>query len=188
MNICVFCASSNSVHESYKAIACGLGKVMAEQGFSLVYGGGNNGLMGALASGVRESGGRIIGVIPEVFMDKGVVFDECDELIVTRDLRERKSVMEQKADAFIVLPGGFGTLEELMEILTLKALGLHQKPVVLLNTNEFYKYLLDFFRHMSRENFLVDNYGEMFFMAKNGMAAVLYIKDYKPGYFQPRFS
>jgi cytokinin riboside 5'-monophosphate phosphoribohydrolase len=188
MNICVFCASSNSVHGTYKEIARNLGKIMAEGGFPLVYGGGNNGLMGALASGVRENGGRIIGVIPEVFMDKGVLYEQCDELVVTKDFRERKAVMEQKADAFIALPGGFGTLEELMEILTLKSLGLHGKPVVILDINRFYRHLMDFFRHMEGECFLAGHYGEMFYVAGDEKNAVDYIRNYRPGRFEPRFS
>ncbi|MBN1409808.1 MAG: TIGR00730 family Rossman fold protein [Spirochaetales bacterium] len=188
MNVCVFCSSSNSVNDVYRETARNLGKILAERGYNVIYGGGNNGLMGELALSVQGSGGKITGVIPKVFMDKGVAHDQCDELVVTRNLRERKQVMEQRSDAFIALPGGFGTLEELMEILTLKTLGLHNKPVTVIDSNDFYKYLFDFFRHMSREHFLIRNYTDMFYIAQKGTEAVSYIENYRPGHFSPQWS
>ena len=133
-SICVFCASSSAVAEVYVDVARRLGRRLAERGDRLVYGGGNIGLMGTLATACHERGGYIVGVIPESLKDKELAYEAADELIVTQDMRGRKTIMEKNADAFIALPGGFGTLEELLEIITLRQLHYHDKPVVILNT------------------------------------------------------
>ena len=117
-NVCVFAASSNAVDRIYTEAARRLGTGLAKHGYTLVYGGGNNGLMGSMARAAHAQGGRVVGVIPDRLRGLELAYEGCDELIVTADLRRRKGVMERRADAFIALPGGFGTLEETLEILT----------------------------------------------------------------------
>ncbi len=133
MNICVYCASSDAVAPAYFRAAEALGQMIAQRGDTLVYGGAGIGLMGALARAVKAGGGHVIGVMPRVLAAEPITFALLDEFVITHDLRERKARMEALADAFLVLPGGFGTLEELAEILTLRQLREHTKPVVLLN-------------------------------------------------------
>ncbi|MCD6307892.1 MAG: TIGR00730 family Rossman fold protein, partial [Candidatus Latescibacteria bacterium] len=116
LSVCVFCASSDSIDGVYRDAAKDLAHELAAQGMTLVYGGGNNGLMGVLAGEMYESGGAVVGVIPQRFVELGFAFDRADEMIVTDGMRERKAIMEERADGFIGLPGGFGTLEEMLEI------------------------------------------------------------------------
>src|SRR5437867_216516 len=132
--ICVFSSSSDAVAPHYVELAQSFGALLARRHMGLVYGAGRVGLMGVLARAVHAHGGRVIGVIPDFLRAQEVAYEEADELIVTRDLRERKAIMESRYDAFVALPGGFGTLEEILEILTLKQLATHAKPVVFLNT------------------------------------------------------
>ena len=138
--ICVFCASSNAVDGVYHQTATDLGNRIGQLGFDLIYGGASIGLMGAVARGVHDKGGRVVGVIPEFFRekDKTIEYADADELIVAKNMRNRKAIMDQRSDAFIVLPGGVGTLEEAMEILSMKQLCLSGKPLAFINTNNFY--------------------------------------------------
>ena len=138
----------------YHAEARNLGRLMGEAGWKLVFGGGKHGLMGETARGIHETGGTVLGIIPERLDQEHIAYAEADEWIVTDNLRDRKELMEQHADAYIVLPGGVGTLEEMMETLTMKQLDYHQKPIVVLNTNGFYNTLLQFLDHMVAEAFL----------------------------------
>ncbi len=147
-SICVFCSSSNHVHDQFFEAARELGLGIGRRGGTLVFGGTDLGLMRAVARAVHEGGGRVVGVIPEVFKSKGIAYEEADELIVTDDLRQRKSVMESRSDAFVVLPGGFGTIDELVEILTLRLLQMHQKPVLMVNTAGFFDPLLEMFERL----------------------------------------
>ena len=132
-NICVFASSSSSVAGVYKTAARQLGEDIARKGWGIVFGAGTQGLMGELARQARKNNGCLTGVIPDSLNSPGIVYEECDELIATHTMRERKAIMEQRSFAFIALPGGFGTLEEILEIITLKQLGYHNKPVVLMN-------------------------------------------------------
>lgn len=118
--ICVFSSSSNTIDQAYFSAADELGREIAIRGSTLLFGGGLTGLMGACARAVHSQGGRVVGVIPEALNEKGIVYDGCDELIVASDMRERKAQMDARSNAFIALPGGFGTIEEVMEIITLK--------------------------------------------------------------------
>lgn len=152
-SICVFCSSSNAVAPVYFDAARDLGGLLAHRRLTLVYGGGNVGLMGALARAVHDGGGKVIGVIPSALRDLELAYTEADELIVTKDLRERKAIMESYADAFVALPGGYGTLEEMIEVLTLKQLHFHDKPLVFLNTAGFYAHLRAFFEHLYAHRF-----------------------------------
>ena len=138
MRICLYGASSNELESIYVEKTKALGVALAKRGHNLVYGGGARGLMGAAASGVVEGGGSVIGVAPNFFNVDGVLFQECEEMIYTETMRERKRIMEEKADAFIVVPGGLGTFDELFEIMTLKQLGQHEKPIAMYNINGYY--------------------------------------------------
>jgi len=138
-SICVFCGSSSRVDEVYRAAAARLGAAAAERGITIVYGGGKIGLMGLLADAARGAGGRVIGVIPGFLRDLEVAHLGLTELRVVDSMHERKRVMFELADAFVVLPGGFGTLEEMIEIVTWRQLGLHDKPVVLVDVNGFWQ-------------------------------------------------
>ncbi len=150
--ICVYCSSSNDVNAAYYSAAEDLGRLLAEQSFPLVYGGGGVGLMGAVARAVHEHGGSVTGVIPEALTEiEGVAYDSADEMIVTDTMQERKAAMYERADAFVVLPGGFGTLEEFLEVLTLKRLGYHDRPIVLVNVEGFFDPLLELFDHFYDE-------------------------------------
>jgi len=179
-SICVYCSSSDSVDGGYRRIAEELGEQIGRAGNTLIYGGANIGLMGALARATHRAGGRVVGVIPAIFRDKDLAYNEADELIITADLRERKATMEQRADAFIALPGGFGTLEEIAEILVLKQLRLHAKPLVLLNTDGFYETLLAFFERLYTEGFSKPVYKNLYYIAPDPAAALHHIETYTP--------
>lgn len=140
--VCIFAASSATLDRVYTDAAFELGALFAERGIELVFGGGRTGLMGACARGVKSRGGRVTGVIPEKLNVAGIAYEGCDELIVTADMHERKATMERLSEAYIALPGGMGTLEELMEVLTLNQLGYLSAPVVILNAAGFYDELL----------------------------------------------
>lgn len=131
--ICVFGAGSSDLDREFYDASYSLGKIAAEKGIGIVYGGGNTGVMGYVARGTVDNGGELIGVAPEFMRPRGVLFERCTQLIYTESMRERKRMMEELSDAFIVMPGGFGTIEEYYEILTAKTLGLHTKPIALVN-------------------------------------------------------
>ncbi|MEU7831741.1 MULTISPECIES: TIGR00730 family Rossman fold protein [unclassified Nonomuraea] len=133
MNICVFCASSQKIDEKYLQLATEVGVELAQRGHTLVSGGATVSCMGAITAATRASGGRTIGVIPQVLVDIEVADTGSDELIVTTGMRERKAAMDERSDAFLVLPGGIGTLEELFEIWTARVLGIHDRPLVILD-------------------------------------------------------
>lgn len=152
--LCVYCSSSDRLDQKYYATAGELGSEMARRQWTLVYGGGKTGLMGAVARGVKSGGGRVIGVIPEFMKARELEFIEADELISVLTMRERKMLMETRADAFLALPGGWGTLEELLEILTLTHLEVLRKPVVILNQDGYYDDLLRFCQKMVEEKFM----------------------------------
>jgi len=154
ISICVFCASSNDANPIYLEVARRLGELMVERGHTLVYGGGSVGLMGELAREVQRGGGRVVGVIPERLSTEEIAFEAAEELLVTADMAERKNIMIERAEAFICLPGAFGTLDEMLEIITLKQLDYHDKPIVLVNTDGFYDALLGFFRRLEEEKLI----------------------------------
>lgn len=151
--LCVYCSSSDRLDPKYVDAAAELGRLMVVRGWGLIYGGGNTGLMGALARTVKQSGGRVVGIIPEFMKTRELAFVDADELVIVVTMRERKLLMETRADAFVALPGGWGTLEEIMEILTLRQLDVVKKPCVFLNQDGFYDDLLRLFDRMLRERF-----------------------------------
>ena len=142
MKICVYGASASNLDPAYCAAAEALGSLIAENGHTLVFGGGQNGLMGACARGASRRGGEIIGIAPRFFDEPGVLYEHCTRFLYTETMRERKETMENLSDAFLVLPGGIGTFEEFFETLTLKQLGRLSKPVALLNTLGYYSSLV----------------------------------------------
>lgn len=143
MKICVYAASSNEVSRIYTNTAEEFGRRLAQKGHSLVFGGGANGLMGAVARGTFLEKGHITGVAPSFFNVDGVLFKYCNQFIYTKTMRERKGIMEDISDAFVMLPGGIGTFDEFFEILTLRQLGQHAKPIAILNTNGYYDNLFN---------------------------------------------
>lgn len=153
-NICVYCGSGDGRNPKYARAAQTLGQSMAQAGIGLVYGGGGLGLMGEVARSVLAHGGHVTGIIPEFLSAKEKMLKEVDELIVTADMHERKRLMFERSDAFVALPGGIGTLEELIEQLTWSQLGRHAKPIVLANIDSFWDPLLALLGHMRDEAFI----------------------------------
>lgn len=164
-NVAVFCASADGNHPIYHEAAESLGRLLAENNIGLVYGGAKVGLMYATAEAAMASGGRVIGVIPEVLVDLEVAHHGITELHITDTMHTRKALIGQHADAFIVLPGGFGTFEEMFEVLAWHTLKLHTKPILLLNINGFYDKLLSFLDHCIAEGMLKPKNREVLLVA-----------------------
>lgn len=157
MNICIYGASSNEINPLYLQAGEELGREMARRGHTLIFGGGNTGLMGAVARGVHQGGGRVIGIVPSFFNVDGVLYPHCDELRYTDTMRSRKLEMEKYSDAFLVTPGGIGTLDEFFEIFTLRQLDRHKKPIAILNTNGYFNSLAELLTNMANEKFVTEN-------------------------------
>ncbi len=153
---------------------------MALQGITLVYGGANIGLMGAVARAVKENGGEVIGIIPERILKMGVGYDMADELMVTPDLRRRKAIMERKSDAFLAMPGGFGTLEEILEIITLKQLGYHDKPILFLNTAGYFNKFNEMLEYMFTQKFAKSSYRDLYAIVPDVPSIFRYLESYQP--------
>ena len=154
MEICVYGASSDTICGDYREAAERLGRSLARRGHGLVFGGGARGLMGAAVRGADSQNGRSLGVAPSFFQVDGVLYDRCTEFVFTDTMRQRKEVMETRSDAFVMLPGGIGTFEEFFEILTLKQLGRHNKPIAVLNTRGYYTPLLNMMETAVAEGFM----------------------------------
>lgn len=152
--VCVYCGSSPGARPQHMQQAAALGRALAEAGVGLVYGGGNIGLMGAVARATLEAGGHVTGIIPQFLVDREVMLSEVQELVVTADMHERKRLMFERSDAFVALPGGVGTLEELVEQLTWAQLGRHDKPVLIADLDGFWSPLLVLIEHMKTEGFI----------------------------------
>jgi hypothetical protein len=151
--LCVYCGSSSKLDPKYYAAAEAVGQAMVSHGWGLVYGGGNVGMMGSVARAVAQAGGRVVGVIPDFMRQRELAYEGAHEMVSVDTMRERKRHMEERASAFLALPGGIGTLEELAEIMTLRYINRLDKPVVLFNQDGFYDDLLRFFDRMTRERF-----------------------------------
>lgn len=154
--LCVYCSSSRRLEPGYYRAAEEVGEAMVANGWGLVYGGGNVGMMGSVAQAVKRAGGQVVGVIPDFMVERELAYEEAHELITVTSMRERKRIMEERAAAFLALPGGIGTLEELAEIMTLRYINRLEKPVVILNHAGYYDDLLRFFERMRRERFKSD--------------------------------
>ena len=182
MKIAVYGAASSLIDSSYKQAGIELGRKMAQRGHGLVFGGGANGMMGALAEGVHEEQGYILGVVPEFFHESNpeVSYKECSEYIYTDTMRERKRQMEENCDAFIITPGGIGTLDEFFEILTLKQLGRHNKAIVLYNINGFFDELASSLYKMVKEHFITNDCVELCKVSTDADEILEYIEAYDP--------
>jgi uncharacterized protein (TIGR00730 family) len=179
----VYSSSSNILSQIYYQVAQELGMLMGKEGFNLIYGGGTLGTMYANANAVKDFGGKVIGVIPKKLHSLGIENQDCEQLIVTKCMRSRKDKLDKLADAAIALAGGFGTLEELSEMITQKQLGYNDKAIVILNTNGFYDDLLKFFEKMIKENFANQTSNQLFFVATTPTEVIDYLKNYKPQKF-----
>lgn len=179
MNICVYCASSEKIDRSYLDEGEKFGKAMAQRKHTLVFGGGKFGVMGAVDRGVKQAGGKVIGVVPRFIEDLAVIDTDC-ELIRTDTMRQRKQIMEDKSDAFVMLPGGIGTFEEFFEILTLKQLKQHTKPIVLFNVNNYFNNLIKMIETAITQNFMSEKCRELFFVSQNIEEVFDYLDNYKP--------
>lgn len=151
--ICVYCSSSRDLDPKYYAAGEAVGRGLAERGWGLIYGGGNAGIMGSVARATAAAGGRVVGIIPEFMKERELAFHEADELVTVDSMRERKRIMAERADAFITLPGGIGTLEEVSEIMVERGLAMHSKPLVMVNQEGYYDGLLAFLDRMIEEKF-----------------------------------
>ncbi len=176
--ICVFCSSSDDLKKEYYNLAKDLGILLAKEHYSLIHGAGSIGLMGTLMQTASKLGVKITGVVPERLNRKNIVNDKYQKLIITPDMKERKEYMRKNSDAFIILPGGFGTIEELMETLTLKQLKYHSKPIVIINYNGFYDNLIKMFDVLYYENFTNKSYKNLYYICDNTKDAIDYIKNY----------
>lgn len=184
MRICVYGAASPTIENLYKETTFSLGKRLAQRGHNLVFGGGGNGLMGAVAKGVKSENGHVIGVIPKFFDNENIeaICDFCDQLIQPETMRERKQIMEDTADAFIVVPGGIGTYEEFFEILTLKQLCRHTKPIAVYNINGYYDSLFTVMNEAIEKNFIKKNCLDLFKLTANQDELFDYIENDKLNY------
>ncbi len=180
-NICIFCSSSDSLEEIYYKEAEILGRLLAENGYNIVYGGSELGIMYKTAKAAKNSGAKITGVMPEKLFKKCGNKSFCDEFYITTGMRERKAKLDEKSDAVIALAGGFGTLEELSEMIVQKQLRYNDKPIIILNTDGFYNNLLKFFDTIINKNFAEKNAKRIYFVAENPAEAVSYLKNYKAG-------
>lgn len=177
--ICVFCSSSEDLDNSYYDLARKLGSKIGQSKLRMIHGAGGIGLMRHLSEASLKQNGEVIGVIPELLNKPGIVFTKHSELIITPDMKTRKETMRNLADAFIALPGGFGTLEELMEVITLKQLKYHSKPIVIINHNNFYSNLIKQFEQFYEQGFANIEYQKLYYVTENIEDAINYINDYK---------
>ena len=163
MVLCIYGGADVKIDKRYIEDGEKLGRLIAEHGHSIVYGAGATGLMGAVSRGVHEKGGKVVGVVPKFFTNEEVLNKECDELIRTETMRERKQIMEERADAFIITPGGVGTYDEFFEILTLRNLNRHDKKIAILNTDGFYNKLSDAIDYAIDNSFIKRNIKDYMF-------------------------
>jgi cytokinin riboside 5'-monophosphate phosphoribohydrolase len=171
-SVCVFCGSASELPEVHREAARELGREIARRGHRLVFGGSDVGLMRELARSVHQHGGRVFGAIPRALVERDLAYGPTDELVVTETLRERKALMDANADAFLALPGGFGTLEELLEVITLRQLRLHDRPVVLVNVAGYYDAFLAMVRSMVEQGFAPAGEGALFQVAATPAGAL----------------
>jgi cytokinin riboside 5'-monophosphate phosphoribohydrolase len=178
--VTVYCSSSRTIDPVFFDAGEELGAALARNGWALVYGGNHIGLMGVLADAVRAAGGKVIGITPQLMVDKGVADEQADELIVTDSMPHRKQLMEQRGDAFIALPGGLGTFEEIFEIIVGRQLRFHTKPVVLLNIDGYYDPLLQMIEHGIERRFIKAKARELYYVAADVAAAMEHLRIYRP--------
>ncbi|HWB18075.1 MAG TPA: TIGR00730 family Rossman fold protein [Vicinamibacterales bacterium] len=186
-SVCVFCGSSFGDKPIYRELAERLGRTLANRGLTLVYGGGNVGLMGVVADAALDAGGRVIGVIPQALVDWEVAHNGLTELVVVQSMHERKARMAEASDAFIALPGGYGTFEEFCEVLTWSQLGLHRKPCGVLNVEGYYDPLLALFERAVQDRFLAAEQRDLVLADTDVNALLDRVASYQPVEIMKRF-
>jgi uncharacterized protein (TIGR00730 family) len=185
--VCVFCGSSPGARPAYAEATAELARLLVADGVGVVYGGGQVGLMGVLADAVLADGGEAIGVIPRALVDREIAHGGLADLRVVDSMHERKALMAELSDAFIALPGGLGTLEELFEVYTWSQLGLHRKPCGLLDVEDYYAGIATFLAHAVRERFLREEHRAMLMVERDPRALVERLRDFEPHAMQPRW-
>ena len=177
MNICVYGAASDEIADVFKNAGETLGEKLAHRGHNLIFGGGASGMMGAVARGADRGGGHIVSIAPSFFDIDGILYPQCSEYIFTETMRERKKLLEDRSDGFIISPGGIGTFDEFFEILTLRQLGRHAKPMAILNTDGYYDDLLAMMRHTADLNFMDSRNFELFYVSSDVDAVLDYLEN-----------
>lgn len=177
--ICVFCSSSDRIAEVYHQTADHLAELIVDNGDELIYGGSDVGLMRRLAKQVKSRGGNITGIIPQKIFDKNLANKELDRLVIAPDMQSRKRQLIQESDAFVVMPGGFGTIDELLDVITEKQLQYHDKPIVMINVDGFFNELTVFFQKLFDYHFAKQEYATLWFVSDTVEDAYTYIQHYK---------
>jgi uncharacterized protein (TIGR00730 family) len=177
--VTVYCSSSKLLDPIYYTAGAALGRAIAGEKWDLVYGGNHVGLMATLADAARAAGGRVIGITPQLFVDQGVGDHKCDELIITENLRDRKAMLERRGDAFVALPGGLGTFEEIFDIVVHRQLGYHEKPIVLLNVDGYYDSLLQLIQNGVEKGFVKIEPKRLFLMAPTVESVIAFLRSPK---------
>lgn len=180
MNICVFGSSSEKINSVYLSSAENLGRAIAKRGDTMVFGAGKYGVMGAAARGANAENGTLVGVTPRFFDEIDVIYDKCTELVYTETMRERKAIMEDRSDAFVICAGGIGTFEEFFEVLTLKQLNRHGKPIIIYNVNGYYNSMLAMMQNAVDEEFMSDECNKLYTIADTEEQVFEQIKKYVP--------
>jgi uncharacterized protein (TIGR00730 family) len=179
-SVCVFCGSSESISQNYKDAAYKLGQILVQEGMRLIYGGSRMGLMGIIADSVMSAGGQAIGFIPQVLHEFEIGHDGITKLHIVDNMHERKRLMFENSDAIIVLPGGFGTLDEVTEVITWRQIRLHTKPIVILNINNYWTTLFDTFTgQMIQDGFVRAAHRDIYYLAPHIEDIMPYLKTYK---------
>jgi uncharacterized protein (TIGR00730 family) len=178
--ITVYCSSSSALSPAYFEAGAAVGRALAENGWALVYGGNSVGLMKTVADSARAAGGRVVGITPQLMVDKGIHDALADELVITNGMRDRKALMEERGDAFLTLPGGLGTFEEIFEIIVGKQLKYHDKAIVLLNVDGYFTPLLSMIDNGIEQQFIKSSVRELYFVADTVAQAVEHFRLYRP--------
>ena len=186
MDICVYGASSDQLEQHYLQDAYTLGQRMARRGHGLVFGGGATGMMGAAARGVHDAGGRLLGIAPSFFNVNGILYPDCTDFIYTETMRERKQLMEERADAFVMTAGGIGTWEEFFEVLTLKQLGRLNKPIAVLNTDGYFDEMQQMLMHAAEQHFMKPQCLALYRLCDSADEALDYLEGYDAAAFDVR--
>lgn len=184
MKICIYGASSNAIDKCFIDAGELLGKEIAKKNHTVVFGGGAAGLMGAVARGAKNASGEIIGICPSFFNVDGALFTECTEMIYTETMRERKQLLDEMSEAFIITPGGIGTFDEFFEIYTLRQLATHKKPIAIYNTNGYYNPLIDMLNNAIDKHFMPKTNLDLLFISDNPQQIIEYIENYNPSDYE----
>lgn len=180
MVFCIYGASSKTIDKSFIEAGEKLGKRIAERNHGIVFGGGATGMMGAVARGVDNAKGYLLGIAPRFFNADGILYNDCSEFVYTKTMRERKKALEENADAFIVTPGGVGTFDEFFEIFTLRQLAQHTKAITIYNVNGYFNPMLDMMEMAIKQNFMTEKNKELYFVSDDPDKIIDYIENYNP--------